>query len=188
MSKGRCIAVFGRADLQPGTPDYLDAVELGRLIALEGWTVLTGGYGGAMEAVSLGAVEAGGRALGVLCSAFGGRRPNAHLTDQVWTTDLWQRTRLLLERGDAYVALAPKAGTLAEVANLWALWKSRFLLPRTLVLAGPAWGPIMEALRGAGALEENLLEWTVRAEGNDPALGVLRGAFREGSLDGQVQR
>lgn len=188
MSKGRRIAIFGRADLQPGTPDYLDAVELGRLIATEGWSVLTGGYGGAMEAVSLGAVEAGGRAEGVLCTAFGERRPNAYLTERIWATDLWQRTRLLLERGDAYVALAPRAGTLAEVANLWALWKSRFLPPRTLVLVGPAWGPILDGLAGSGALEKNLLEWTVRAEGNGTALGVLRDALREGSLDGQVQR
>ncbi len=139
MSKGRRIAVFGRADLQPGTPDYLDAMELGRLIALEGWSVLTGGYGGAMYAVSLGAARA---------------------------------AMYHFEMG----------------SGLWALWKSRFLPPRILVLVGPAWGPIMDGLMGPGALEKNLLEWTARAEGNGPALGALRGALREGSLDGQVQR
>jgi uncharacterized protein (TIGR00725 family) len=184
----RRIAVFGRADLQPGTPDYRDAVELGRLIAAEGWTVVTGGYGGAMEAVSRGAFEAGGETEGVLCSAFEGRRPNGYLSRQVWTADLWQRTRLLLEGADAYAALAPRAGTLAEVANLWSLWKSGFLSPRPLVLAGAAWGPIMAGLEGAGALEENLLEWTVRAEGTGSALSVLRDALGEGLLDGQIQR
>jgi uncharacterized protein (TIGR00730 family) len=188
VSNGRRIAVFGRADLQPGTSSYLDASELGRLIAREGWTAVTGGYGGAMEAVCRGAFEEGGTTEGVLCSAFAGRHPNAYLTHQVWTTDLWQRTRLLLERADAYVALAPRAGTLAEVTNLWSLWKSGFLSPRPLVLTGAAWRPILEGLLEAGALEENLLEWTVRAEETGSAVGVLRDALREGSLDGKTQR
>jgi uncharacterized protein (TIGR00730 family) len=188
VSNERRIAVFGRADLQPGTSDYTDAFELGRLIAREGWTAVTGGYGGAMEAVCRGAFEEGGATEGVLCSAFGERRHNDYLTHQVWTTDLWQRTRLLLERADAYVALAPRAGTLAEVANLWSLWKSGFLSPRPLVLAGAAWGAILDGLSRAGALEENLLKWTLRAAGTGSAFGVLRDALREGSLDGQIQR
>jgi hypothetical protein len=154
----RRIAVLGRADLEPGTPDYRDAIELGRLIAREGWTAVTGGYGGAMEAVSRGAFEAGGETEGVVCSAFEGRRPNGYLSRQVWTT------------------------------GPWSLWKSGFLWPRPLVLTGAVWDPILDGLNGAGALEENLLEWTIRAEGTGSALSVLRDALREGSLDGQIQR
>jgi hypothetical protein len=181
------IAVFGRADIGPETQDYWDASELGTLIAREGWVTLTGGYGGAMEAACRGALGAGGETEGVLCSLFSNRRPNAFLTREVWASDLWQRTRLLVEQADAYVALAPRAGTLAEVANLWALRKAGHMPMRPLVVVGPAWGEVLGCLARTGALDENLLKWTVCVRGSRPAVGILREALREGSIDGKGQ-
>jgi len=51
------VAVYGSAAPKPGTPLYQNALELGRLLAQAGHTVMTGGYGGTMEAVSRGAAE-----------------------------------------------------------------------------------------------------------------------------------
>lgn len=121
------IVVFGRADLQPGTSDYRDALELGGLVAREGWIAATGGYGGAMHYFEMG-------------------------------------------------------------SSLWALRKPWLLLGRPLVLLGSAWGAILDGLRRAGALEENLLEWALRAEETRSAVGVPRDALGEGSLDGKAQR
>ena len=61
----------------PGEPLYACAYDTGRALAVAGHTVLTGGYGGVMEAASRGALEAGGRTVGVTCSIFGARTANA---------------------------------------------------------------------------------------------------------------
>ena len=77
--KQRTIAVFGSSEPREGEPSYEQARLLGRLLAQRGYAVINGGYGGVMEAVSRGASEAGGLAIGVACDVFAGRRPNRYL-------------------------------------------------------------------------------------------------------------
>ena len=61
------ISVFGGSSPKPGDLAYEQAYYLGKLIGEAGYTVLTGGYIGTMEAVSRGAAEAGGHVIGVTC-------------------------------------------------------------------------------------------------------------------------
>lgn len=51
----RKITVFGSARIKPDHPTYIQAVELGRRLAEEGWMVVTGAGGGIMEAAHVGA-------------------------------------------------------------------------------------------------------------------------------------
>ena len=179
------VAVFGRADLLAGSEGYAQAEELGSLLAGAGYVVLNGGYGGTMEAVSKGASRAGGRVEGVVCRAFPEREPNAFLTERTWTDAPLSRTRLLIDRADAYVALEPRAGTIAEVAALWALRKAGALPPRPLVLVGPAWEHLCTALMEEGTVEKNLLEWSVRVSECRQVLPVLAAlGTRENSQHG----
>lgn len=53
--RDRKVTVFGSARTKPGNPDYDSGVEFGRLMADEGWYVLTGAGGGAMESAHVGA-------------------------------------------------------------------------------------------------------------------------------------
>jgi uncharacterized protein (TIGR00725 family) len=66
----RVVAVFGGHAPAPGSADYEMARELGRRLAEAGFIVMSGGYGGTMEAVSRGAREAGGLAIGVTVDLF----------------------------------------------------------------------------------------------------------------------
>ncbi len=79
------ITIFGGSQPKPGSPAYAEAYELGKLLALAGHTVLTGGYMGTMEAVSRGANEAGGHVIGVTCAdieAWRGTRANAWVKEE----------------------------------------------------------------------------------------------------------
>lgn len=167
--------MFGRADLKPGSSAYGEAVELGHLLAAAGFRVVCGGYEGAMEAVSRGAVEGGGEAEGVVCRAFPLRAPNPFLTTTIWADDLLRRTALLLDRSDACVALDPRAGTLAEVANLWALEKAGTLPPRPLALVGEAWEEILRVLERLGTAEGNLLQSCICVPGPRQAVEAIQG-------------
>ena len=59
------ISVFGSARSKPGQPYYDKAVEAGRCIAEAGFSVVTGGGQGIMEAANKGAKEAGGESVGL---------------------------------------------------------------------------------------------------------------------------
>ena len=155
------------------------------MLAEEGYVVVTGGYGGAMEAACRGAAEAGGEAEGVVCRAFSGKTPNSFLTRVVWTDDLLARTRTLVESVDAYVALDPRTGTLAEVVTVWALYKAGQLDGRPLVLVGEGWKRLHSTFLETGIVERNLLEWSVCVSDPRQALAVIEStADRESASNG----
>ena len=71
------VAVIGSARLGPDDQAYRDAGRLGRALAGEGWTVVTGGYGGLMGATAQGAADAGGHTVGLPMSAWTHLTPHA---------------------------------------------------------------------------------------------------------------
>jgi uncharacterized protein (TIGR00730 family) len=154
------VAVFGSSEPLAGEALYETARQLGRLLAQAGRTVVTGGYGGVMEGASRGAREGGGATLGVVCAIFSGRSPNPYLDRVVHTRDLHERTRELVDRGEAFVVLAGKAGTLAELTWLWALERAECLGRRPVVLLGDDWQPLVALLEQRGMLEPSQIRRT----------------------------
>ena len=170
----RAIAVFGSSEPVPGDALYETARRLGALLADSGWDVVTGGYGGVMEAASRGAGERGGPVCGVLCSIFADRRPNPWVSVPVDTPDLHERTRRLVELSHGYVVLHGKSGTLAELTLLWALHRAGQLGPRPIVLLGEAWAPLLQHLERWGMLEPAQRAVTLLADTPERAVELLR--------------
>jgi uncharacterized protein (TIGR00725 family) len=107
------VAVVGPSDPEPDC--YELAIEVGRLIAQRGGTVVCGGLGGVMEAAALGASGADGRVLGILP---GRDRSDANefVTLAVATGLGELRNGLVIRASDAVVAVGGSWGTLSEVA------------------------------------------------------------------------
>ena len=158
----RCVAVFGSADPVEGDPLYEMAREVGRLLALRGATVVTGGYGGVMEAASRGALDAGGHAYGITTRALAAMRtgPNPFLTRHQEEEGLFERTRELIGRSAGYIILHGKAGTLAELTFLWALHRARLLGNRPIVLLGERWERFVVSIRALDLVDETQLATT----------------------------
>src|SRR3984957_1542064 len=95
----KIIFVFGSSRPEAGHADYAEALELGRALALAGFSVCTGGYGGVMEGVSRGAKESGGKVFAVTTSFFRSR-PN-HWVEEETRMATWQeRLFELIRLGD----------------------------------------------------------------------------------------
>ncbi len=141
----KTIAVFGGYAQEVGDGLYETAEETGRLIAAEGWTLLNGGYSGAMEASARGAKRAGGRTIGVTCGVFS-VEPNAYIDERIHTADLYERLRAMLDTSDGFIALPGATGTLAEVAMVWEFLAKKFLSPKPMVLLGAFWQPLYDLL------------------------------------------
>jgi uncharacterized protein (TIGR00730 family) len=170
----RAVAVFGSSEPQENDPLYQLAVQTGRELAGAGFAVVTGGYGGVMEGACRGAHHAGGEAVGVVVtSIFGDREPNVYLTKTIDTPDLYERTRLLIDRCDAYLVLAGRAGTLAELAWVWALARAGSLSPRPVIAVGEPWPEVLDLLERRNMLDPVALRMTERAQTAREAVEVL---------------
>jgi uncharacterized protein (TIGR00730 family) len=144
----RSITVFGSSQPTPGSARYAQARELGRQLAASGYVVVNGGYSGTMEGVSRGAVEAGGRAIGITCALFDGDRGpggNRYLTRAHHAPDLLARLRDLTEMGDGYVVLDGGVGTLLELFLVWNLLTIG-VTNKPCVLLGAHWRQVLADL------------------------------------------
>ena len=116
------ITVFcGSADDCPAA--YLDAAEeLGRLIARQGRTLVYGsGMVGLMGRVAKGAIEEGGFVVGINVECYRDYPPYPGTGELLMAKTISERKNLLMERGDAYIALPGGVGTLDELMEVWAV-------------------------------------------------------------------
>ena len=140
------VSVFGSSRIERDGAEYREAYLVGRLLAKRGYVVCNGGYSGAMEAVSRGCKEAGGRTIGVTVRVFDGLTPNEFIDEEVGTASLLLRLDKLTELGDAYVVLLGGIGTLLETSLVWNL-KLMHVYPRKpIVLLGTAWRETIDSL------------------------------------------
>jgi len=136
------ITVFGGSKPVVGEVAYNDAFYLGQLLGSKGFTVLTGGYIGTMEAVSRGAAEAGGHVIGVTCDEIEAWRPvapNRWVMEEMRCETLRKRLYVLIDNCDLAMALPGGIGTLAEVAPFWSQSQVNAKYSRPLVLIGEGW-------------------------------------------------
>ncbi len=178
----RRITVFGSAKPVPGEPAYNEALRLGSLLAQAGYTVMTGGYMGTMEAVSRGAAESGGHVVGVTCDEIENWRPVKHnrwVEEEKRFTRLRDRLFVLIDEADAALALPGGPGTLAEVSMMWNHLLTNAISPRPLILIGPGWKTTFEAYFAAlgQCIGEKERGWLSFAGDVDSAFHLLQSEF-----------
>ncbi len=112
---GPCVTVFGSARTREGDPHYHLARQMGAAIARLGFTVMTGGGPGIMEAANRGAKEAGGRSVGCNIELPFEQKPNAWLDRSVTMHYFFVRKTLLVKYSYAFVVFPGGAGTVDEL-------------------------------------------------------------------------
>jgi uncharacterized protein (TIGR00730 family) len=112
---GPCVTVFGSSRIKPDDPHYELARKMGAAIARLGFTVMTGGGPGIMEAANRGAKEAGGRSVGCTIELPFEQPANAYLDRCVRMHYFFVRKALLVKYSYAFVVMPGGAGTLDEL-------------------------------------------------------------------------
>jgi hypothetical protein len=143
----KIVSVFGTGKASPSHAAYKLACETGRILALAGFTIANGGYGGTMLAAAKTAAEAGGNVIGVTCSAFKDSSANKYISREIVTRSLTQRLETLLELGIAYIVLPGGTGTLLELALVWEMKNKGFLnADKPIILVGDFWKPLLDLI------------------------------------------
>src|SRR6266550_770861 len=112
---GPCVTVFGSARVKEGDASYELARKMGATIARLGFTVMTGGGPGIMEAANRGAKEINGRSVGCNVELPQEQKPNAYLDRCVTMHYFFVRKALLVKYSYAFVVMPGGAGTLDEL-------------------------------------------------------------------------
>ena len=141
------ITIFGGAEIAPESAPYMEAYQLGKLLAEAGHTILTGGYMGAMEGASRGANEAGGHVIGVTCAdieAWRGIKHNPWVIEERRCITLRERLTALIDGCEAAIALPGGPGTLAEISLIWNLMLIDTSQIKPMILVGPGWRSVFD--------------------------------------------
>src|SRR5262245_21448532 len=112
---GPCVTVFGSARFKEDHPYYALGREVGRALARAGFTVMTGGGPGIMEAANRGAKDVGGRSVGCNIELPEEQRPNPYLDRWITFRHFFVRKVMLVKYSYAFVALPGGFGTLDEI-------------------------------------------------------------------------
>ena len=146
---GPCVTVFGSARLKADDPYCVLAHEIGGGLARLGFTVMTGGGPGIMEAANRGAREAGGRSIGCNIRLPAEQKPNPYLDRWITFRHFFVRKVMLVKYSYAFVVLPGGFGTMDEIFETATLIQTRKMRGFPLVLVGrDFWRPLMDFLRG----------------------------------------
>ena len=142
---GPCVTVFGSARFAAHHPYCTLAREIGAALARAGFTVMTGGGPGIMEAANRGAREAGGRSIGCNIELPVEQRPNAFLDQWITFQHFFVRKVMLVKYSYAFIVLPGGFGTLDEIFELATLLQTGKIRDFPLVLVGSEfWRPLLE--------------------------------------------
>src|SRR6476659_7705941 len=144
---GPCVTAFGSARFKDGHQYYALARDLGRELAKAGFTVMTGGGPGIMEAANRGAKDVGGRSIGCNIKLPEEQKPNPYLDQWITFHHFFVRKVMLVKYSYAFIALPGGFGTLDEVFETATLIQTAKISRFPLVLmVSEFWRPLLDFL------------------------------------------
>ncbi|HSL52025.1 MAG TPA: TIGR00730 family Rossman fold protein [Candidatus Deferrimicrobiaceae bacterium] len=145
---GPCVTVFGSARFKADHPYYELGREVGARLARRGFTVITGGGPGIMEAANRGAKEVGGRSIGCNIELPREQQPNPYVDRFITFRHFYVRKVMLAKYSYAFIALPGGFGTLDEVFEIATLVQTGKVEEFPIVLMGREyWRPLTEFVR-----------------------------------------
>jgi uncharacterized protein (TIGR00730 family) len=178
---GPAVTVFGSARFREGHPTYELARQIGVALGRDGYTVITGGGPGVMEAASRGAKEAGGKTLGCNIVLPYEQRPNPYLDRVVTFTYFFVRKVMLVKYSYAFVILPGGMGTLDEMTEALTLIQTGKLYDFPVVLVGRDYWKgwldwIQDTLVAQGTVSEGDLSFMHVTDDASDAVAIIRKA------------
>lgn len=152
---GDTVTIFGSARFKETHPSYIKAREIGTMLAEQGYTVITGGGGGIMEAGNRGAYEAGGVSIGFNIILPQEQRLNPYVNDSISLRYFFSRKVLLAFSAQAYIFFPGGFGTLDEFFEIITLIQTEKIPAAPIILVGEEfWGALDNFLK-TELLEKN---------------------------------
>jgi len=144
----QAVTIFGSARVKPGTPFYEKTQYLAAKLACSGFSVITGGGPGIMEAANKGASEAGGTSVGMNIQLPFEQRPNPYANIAINYHYFFIRKVMFVKYAMAYVILPGGFGTMDELFEALTLIQTKRIKSFPVILMGSDyWKGLLDWIR-----------------------------------------
>ena len=175
---GPCVTFFGSARFKEDHPYYAATREIARRIGQVGFTIVTGGGPGLMEAANRGARDAGATSVGCNIVLPQEQKPNDHLDVSLTFDHFFVRKVLLIKYSMCFVVMPGGAGTLDELFEAITLIQTGKVKNFPVLLYGKDyWAPMLEQIGRmiqAGTIGQKELEFLFVADRVTEATELLQ--------------
>ena len=138
---GPSVSIFGSARVVPGDPDYEKTVAIARGLSKAGFSIITGGGPGIMEAGNKGAHEADGESIGLNIQLPREQHANPYTTHELNFHYFFVRKVMFVKYADAFVIMPGGFGTLDEMTEALTLIQTRKIKEFPVILVDSKfWG------------------------------------------------
>ena len=142
------VSFFGSARFTEKNPHYQEALELARRLGKAGFTIITGGGPGIMEAANRGASETGAESIGLNIQLPKEQRVNKYVKHGIGFHYFFTRKTILSASAQAYIFFPGGFGTLDEFFELVTLIQTKKMERIPIVLVGKDyWGSLLQWMK-----------------------------------------
>jgi len=143
------VTMFGSTRVRPGDEVYQKAERIGQLLAENGFSVITGGGPGVMEAANKGASAAGGKSIGLNIQLPLEQKPNPYANITLSFRYFFVRKVMFVKYGVAYIILPGGLGTMDELFESVTLIQTHKIKPFPVILVGSNyWKGLLDWIKG----------------------------------------
>jgi len=128
------VSIYGSARIREGDERYKQTEEIARRLGEMGFSIITGGGSGVMEAANKGAMEAGVTSIGLNIQLPEEEGPNAYATKSITFNHFFVRKIMLVKYACVFIIMPGGLGTLDEVTELLTLMQTHKVKPFPVVL------------------------------------------------------
>ncbi len=133
------VSIFGSTRVKLGDEVYTKAEQIGRLLAENGFGVITGGGPGVMEAANKGAAAAGGKSIGINIELPLEQRPNPYANITLRFRYFFVRKVMFVKYAVAYIILPGGFGTMDELFEAVTLIQTHKIKPFPVIMVGSSY-------------------------------------------------
>jgi len=133
------VSIFGSTRVKPGDEVYQKAERIGQLLAEHGFSVITGGGPGVMEAANKGASSAGGKSIGLNIELPFEQKPNPYANITLSFRYFFVRKVMFVKYAVAYIILPGGFGTMDELLESVTLIQTQKIKPFPVILVGTSY-------------------------------------------------
>ena len=142
------VTIYGSARVSPDDEQYIKTEEIARRLGEMGFSIITGGGPGLMEAANKGALQAGVKSVGVNIELPEEQAPNTYTSLSITFSHFFVRKVMLVKYATAFVIMPGGLGTLDEVTEVLTLMQTHKIKPFPVVLFNSDyWKGFLEWLR-----------------------------------------
>ncbi|HEY6976846.1 MAG TPA: TIGR00730 family Rossman fold protein [Chitinophagaceae bacterium] len=171
---GPCITIFGSARFKEDNPYYTAAREFGKRVAALGFTTMTGGGPGIMEAANRGAYENGGMSVGCNIVLPHEQKENQYLTKSITFEYFFIRKTMLTKYSYAFIIMPGGFGTMDEFYEIITLIQTKTVTQFPVVLYGKNYyKPLIDNIRfmaEQGTISEDDMKLVLLTDDIDEAM------------------